>query len=288
MVFLLICIFLSSLLYLIFKGFERFNIDLLQAIVVNYIVAGALGFVLAGIYGHSQTLYVILHADWIGFAVLMGAMFIIIFNLMGLSSQKAGVSATSVANKMSVVLPVMFGFLFLREDATATKITGIILALPALYFTTMRAPSGKQTNALFLPVVIFFASGVLDILLGYCSRTYVAAENTMVFTATLFTIAALLGFIYLLVRFFSGKEKIKIKNVWAGIILGIPNFGSILFVFEGLRTTGWDVSVFYPVLNMGIVVVASVLGWMCFKEKLSLMNVAGILVAVFSIYLISF
>jgi drug/metabolite transporter (DMT)-like permease len=215
-------------------------------------------------------------------------MFIAIFNLMGISSQKAGVSVTSVANKMSVVLPVVFGFIFLSEGVTGLKIVGIFLAMVALYFTTLRSDKDKKAYLIIFPIIIFFASGVLDIILGYCSKTLVDPGDTIVFTACLFSIAAILGFIWLLFLLIAGKQKIKGKNIVAGIVLGIPNFGSILFVFEGLKATQWDVSVFYPVLNMGVVVLASLLGWIFYKEKLSPINMAGILLAAISIYLISF
>ncbi len=284
--FLAACIFCSALLYIVFKAFEKYKIDLLQAIVVNYIVAGGLGFVFAGVYGQGKTLNYLWQSDWSVYAIIIGLMFITIFNLMGISSQKSGVSVTSVANKMSVVLPVVFGFIFLNELVTGVKIIGICLAIVALYFTTHRTEKKERSHLLF-PLIIFFASGVLDIILGYCSKTLVDPNETIIFTACLFSIAAMLGMIWLVVLLIAGKQKIKGKNIVAGIVLGIPNFGSILFVFEGLRSTQWDVSVFYPVLNMGVVILASILGWLFYKEKLSYINSAGIVLAALAIYLIS-
>ncbi|HLP10649.1 MAG TPA: DMT family transporter [Flavobacteriales bacterium] len=286
MIYVIACILCSSVLYIIFKAFEIFKIDLLQAIVVNYIVASALGFVIAVNYYNPATYQPVFSSPWWPYAILIGLMFISIFNLMGISSQKSGVSVTSVANKMSVVLPVIFGFAFLQEKITGLRIAGILLALVALYFVT-RKPKDKQGSLLF-PVIIFFASGVLDIILGYCSGKYVYRENTFQFTACLFMFAAFFGSVYLTIQVIGGKQKIKSRNILAGIILGIPNFGSIVFVFKGLSATGWDVSVFYPVLNMGTVLVAALLAFVFFKEKLSLINLAGVGVAILAIYLMAF
>jgi len=124
--------------------------------------------------------------------------------------------------------------------------------------------------------------------LGYCSKTYINETNTVAFTASLFSIAAIIGFLFLLVLIIQKRQKIKSKNILAGIILGVPNFGSILFSFEGIKATQWDVSVFYPVLNMGVVVMATLLGWVVYKEKLSMLNLAGIFLSVLAIYFISF
>jgi drug/metabolite transporter (DMT)-like permease len=287
MAYLAACIFCSAVLYLIFKGFEKYKIDLIQAIVVNYFIAGLLGFVLAEVYHESKSIDYIFNADWFNYSILIGLMFITIFNLMGISSQKSGIALTSVANKMSVILPVIFGFIFLNELVTPLKICGILLALIALYFTTLSTNKTTSKYILF-PLIIFFASGLLDILLSYCSRVFIKPGDTVVFTACLFSVAALLGFAFLLILILLGKQKLKGKNIVAGVILGIPNFGSILFVFEGLKATHWDVSVFYPVLNMGVVIMAALFGWVFFKEKLSTINIIGIILAAASIYLISF
>lgn len=288
MFYLVACIFCSAILYIIFKGFEKYKIDLLQAIVVNYFIAAILGFGLAKFYGQEMSVSQIVDSKWANYTLIIGLMFISIFNLMGISSQKVGVSVTSVANKMSVVLPVVFGFIFLNEVVTELKVIGICLAVLALYFTTLKNKSNGISKLIIFPIIIFITSGILDILLGYCSKTYIASNNMVVFTSCLFSVAAILGLMYLLILVIVGKQKIQGKNIIGGIILGIPNFGSILFVFEGLKATQWDVSVFYPVLNMGVVVLATILGWFVFKEKLSIINMVGIALAIVSIYLISF
>lgn len=288
MLYLILCILCSALLYIIFKKFEQYNINLLQAIVVNYIVAGSLGFVLA-VYTSPNSINEISQASWFPVVVLLGLMFISIFNLMGLSSQRSGVAVTSVANKLSVVLPVMFGFIFLNEHVNAGKIIGITIAMVALYLSTHRNRlPGTQQSSLLFPVIIFFASGLLDILLGYSERTYVDKHLSVAFTGFIFAMAAGFGLIFLLVEVIRGKQKIKLKNILGGIVLGLPNFFSILFVFYGLKETQWPVTTFFPVSNMGVMVVTAFLGYVLLKEKLSLINLAGIILAIGSIVLISF
>ncbi len=288
MIYLLGSILCSSFLFIIFKSFGKFKIDLLQAIVVNYIVAGALGFALAQYYNVFRSFNYIYQCDWFVHALLIGLMFISIFTLMGICSQKVGVSITSVANKMSVVIPVMFGLFFLSDAVTFFKISGIVLSIVALFLTTSNGKAQVNGNLLVLPLIIFFASGVLDIFLSYTSKYLVKQDDTIVFTATLFSLAAILGTCWLLIKIVIQKNKIQLKNIFAGIILGIPNFASILFVFLGLKATNLDVSVYYPILNIGIVVLTSIFGLLFFKEKLSPINIIGIILAVGAISLISF
>jgi drug/metabolite transporter (DMT)-like permease len=285
MSYIIACILCASLLYIIFKGFEIYKVDLLQAIVVNYIVAGSLGFILAAVNRNDLEIGHIARSSWFIYAIIIGSMFITIFNLMGLSSQKSGVSVTSVANKMSVVIPVIFGFMVFHEPATAVKVSGILLALVALFFVTHTTTN--KINSIIYPVALFFASGVLDTILGFSNRQFVTKENEYIFTACLFSIAAVLGLIFLLGLVISGKQTIKGRNIVGGIILGVPNFASILFVFKGIEATGFGVSVFFPILNMGTVVMASLFAFIFFKEKLSMLNLIGVGLAILAIYLIS-
>jgi drug/metabolite transporter (DMT)-like permease len=287
MLYLILCIACSSVLYIIFKKFEQYGIDLLQAIVVNYLVAGSLGFVLAN-YSYPSSINFVIQEDWSPIVILLGLMFVSIFNLLGISSQKAGVSVTSVANKLSVVLPVLFGFIFLNETTNTGKIAGIFLALVALYLTTHRPSSpGKKTSLLF-PVLIFFSSGALDILLSFCERNYVTQGLSIAFTGLIFTMAAAFGLLMLVIGIIRGKQQIRLKNIIGGIVLGLPNFFSILFIFIGLKETKWPVTTFFPVCNMGVMVFTTLLGYFLLREKISWVNLAGIVLALTAIIMISF
>lgn len=285
MLYLILCILCSSVLYLIFKGFEHFKINLLQAIVVNYLVAGTLGFILAFAKEGNITMASIFNSNWLWFAFLIGFMFITIFNLMGISSQKTGITITSIANKMSLVIPVLFGFFFFKEPFTSMKIIGIVLAIAALFFVTYKGKAESYTKgSLIFPIIIFFASGILDVTLSYCNKYYVSPQIPILFTACLFSSAAFFGLFFLLIKF----QKIALKNVLGGIALGIPNFGSILFLFLGLQSLEWDVTVFFPVVNVGVVVVSALSGLLFFSEKFTLQILAGIILAISSILIIAF
>jgi len=288
MIFLVLCILSSSVLYLIFKLFEKYGVNLLQAIVVNYLVAGVLGFALANHYNNSVSLQAIISSSWFPFVVLLGFMFISIFNLMGLSSQQSGLAATSIANKMSVVIPVVFGFFYFGEAFSLMKISGIVLAFLALYFTLKRnSTDTKQRKNYVFPLAIFFSSGTLDLLLSYCNGTFISSNNNVVFTASIFSMAACFGLIGLAYKVVKGGVKFQFKNIVGGIALGIPNFFSIWLMFLGLESTGWPTTVFFPVNNVGVVLATALLGVVFFREKLSLLNYTGIALAVVAILLIS-
>lgn len=283
---LVISILISSGLFVIFKGFEIYKVDTLQAITVNYFVAFLIGFFLPG-----QTLSIgeIPSQPWFLGALSLSVIFILIFNLMAATAQKNGLSVASVASKMSVIIPVIFGVIMYQEKLGYLKIIGIVLALVAVYLSASKSDSKpiKAKNLLF-PLLLFLGSGVLDTTLKYVETTLVPDGGVPVFSATIFVLAALLGCVLLMVKAFQGKFVFQFKNIVGGIVLGIPNYFSIEFLLKALKTEGFDSSTIFTINNVSIVILTTLFGLILFKEKLIKKNWAGILIAIISIFLVVF
>ncbi len=81
--------------------------------------------------------------------------------------------------------------------------------------------------------------------------------------------------------------KFELKSVAAGIILGVPNYFSIFFIIKALETNILKSAQLFPVLNISNVVLTALVGLLAFKEKLNLLNVIGVLLAIISILLIA-
>jgi drug/metabolite transporter (DMT)-like permease len=135
--------------------------------------------------------------------------------------------------------------------------------------------------------MLFLASGFLDTYLKYNQEKLVPEHHQSWFTSSIFAGAALLGFIWIGVLLVNGKTKLEWKNLWAGIILGIPNYGSIYFLLKALGHEGNESSFIFPVNNVAIVAFSVISALLIFGEKLSKMNIVGILLAIVSILLIN-
>ena len=127
MVYLLISICISSFLFVIFKLFDVLKINTFQAIVVNYFTAAVLGFYLSN---NSVSFQEIPDQPWFLGAFLLGIMFILVFNIMALTSQKNGLSVASVSSKMSVVIAIIFGVWYYEESLSLIKLMGIVTGKP--------------------------------------------------------------------------------------------------------------------------------------------------------------
>ena len=127
MFYLLFSICISSFLFVIFKLFDVLKINTFQAIVVNYLTAAILGFYLSN---NSVSFQQIPSQPWFLGAFLLGIMFILVFNIMALTSQKNGLSVASVSSKMSVVIAIIFGVWYYEESIGLVKLIGILLGIP--------------------------------------------------------------------------------------------------------------------------------------------------------------
>ena len=161
MIYLLLSVVFSTSLFVIFKYFDLYKIDTLKAIVVNYIVALTLGFTLAE---SAISVTGILQQPWVYGALSLGLLFVSIFFVMALTAQQNGVSVVSVAGKMSVVVPILFGVYLYDESLGLFKVVGIIIALVAVYLASVKETHEKHEKAgLLLPIILFLGSGNIEI-----------------------------------------------------------------------------------------------------------------------------
>ncbi|SHI97170.1 EamA-like transporter family protein [Mesonia phycicola] len=286
MIFLLLSILSSSAIYVVFKLLDKFRVNSLYAIVVNYFtacVAGYLGF------ERDFSINDTLAQNWIFGAILLGVLFIVVFNLMAITTQKSGLSVVSVASKMSVALPILFVIFYYNEPTGLLKIFGIVLALIAVYLSSVKKKKGIQLekNTLIYPLLVFLGSGVIETLIKFLEQNYVAKEDVALFSASIFVCAATIGCVAAVIQFNKTKIKFTYKEIIGGIALGIPNYYSVYFFILALRGDMPSTTVFI-LNNVAIVLLSTFIGILLFKEKLLRKNWIGIALAIVSIILVAF
>jgi len=284
MIFLILTVLQSTAIFAVLKLFDRFKVDNWQAITINYIVASGFGFI---IYNGDISANIIFSKDWFEFALILGVTFIATFFIFALSSQKVGVALTSVASKMSVVIPVIAGLILLQEEITWLAAIGVIIALFAFYLTL--GGGSKRSfpkKYVILPLILFLGNGINDTLMKYSEHHYVADSNDLIlFLSTIFVASLVLGFTITAKRYIDHKKSITLHTIIGGTILGLINFGSTYYILKSMGI--FTSSVVFPVTNAGVVTLSALVGWLFFKEKLSLRNWIGILLAIAAILMIA-
>jgi len=287
--FLILCILSSTGIFIIFKIIDRIGFPSFPVIIINYLAATLLGFLINAVPVSVADLK---GAGWLPLSLLIGVLFIVMFFLVAYSTRKAGISVTTVASKMSVIFPIVFSLIIDPSDQlTTVKLAGIICALSGVGLTVSKPVTARfDIRIIYIPLVLFIGMGFVDSLVKYAQHNFVRDPDTAVFGAILFLNAFLTGLIMLV--FFPKYHRWFLKpSIWGwGILLGIVNFGSIFFMirtlnYRSLQGTGIDSSVVFGVNNIGIVSLSVLAGLWIFREKLFPLNWIGITLSITAILL---
>lgn len=282
----------STAIALVFKSFNNYKkIDLFHAIVINYWVCAILGIALLGEMPVTNETF---SEPWFPNAVLLGCFFIGTFYIIGKTISIFGVAVSAVTQRMSLVVPVVVAFLYYNESLTWTKGIGIILALVAVVLTNIKSKNeeveieNKSKWLWLLPVILFSASALVEVVLQSVQRNYFDAnsDNQLPFTILLFGTAASIGLIVYIFNVIRTRKTMTFQSVLGGIALGVPNLGSIYFLLKVLGEM--EGSVVFPINNVAVLVLVGIIAYFAFKEKLTAINIFGIALAILSILLIGF
>lgn len=286
MIYLILSIFFNSVLFVIIKLFAKYNIDALQALVINYLVAFLVGlFFLDNHFVPAE----IISYDWFKGSLFLGFVFISTFYSTTITSQRNGLSVASVASKMSVIIPITLGVILYDETLNFIKIIGIILALVAVYFTSKKETGEiKKVDGLLFPVLVFLGAGTIDSSLKYLQTFHVPANQIGLFSSITFFCAFSVGILTILFLCIIGKIQFSSRNILGGITLGLPNYFSLYFLVRMLESKVFESATLFTIHNIAIVIVSTFIGILFFKERISMRNAFGIGLALFALYLVTY
>jgi len=281
LIFSILC---STFLVLLFKAFSLYNVNSFNAIVINYGICVLCGIALDG----GFDLMAVAEKPWLYVAIVLGTLFISGFFAMAKTVQHYGVTVGSVTSKMSIAISVSVAIILFNENASWLKVLGIAAALVSVFLVSKKEESLHLSKSyLFFPIYIFLASALIEILLSYTDKFYLAAGELNAFNIVLFAIAFFIGLAILVFALIGKKTNLSVKDLIAGICLGIPNYFSIYFMMRALAVENWGASFVYPILNVSIISLAAFLSYLIYSEKISKLNFTGIALAILSIVLIA-
>ncbi len=286
MLILIICIVINALIGVAFKLFDKFKINVLQGIVVNYFTCVVTASV---VYGRPAIDTTTFQEPWIWHAAFLGLLFVVAFNILGRTVAIAGVMVTTIFQKMSFIIPVLVAVLLMSDSFGYLKILGILLAIASLLLLQWpkREDVSKMKIGLLWLAITFITSAVIDTYLYLIEALEIAPNGNINFVASLFFFAGTYGSVAVLYQYFKNGISLQWKNVIGGICLGIPNFFSIYLILY-LLAHNWTGSELYPLNNVGVIAVSSLFGIVIFKEGVTVLKVLGFFAAILSIIAILF
>jgi drug/metabolite transporter (DMT)-like permease len=291
MLYLALYVLCSMLLGFIFKLYPRYKVDTFQAIVVNYITCVCCGWIHLG---HFPYAYGENARNWLPYAFFLGIVFISGFNGAAQTVRYFGVTISQIMQKMSILLTVPFAVLVYHESSGAAKIAGFLLALASIIAVNWPKAATQEDSTtaagakgpLWIPIVTWLLAGVIEVTFLWTNGEKITATGDIAFISTVFGTAGLAGMAFWATNRLRGGMPFSWRNVIGGILLGIPNYGSMLFLLMALGS-GLEGSFVFPVGNVAIILLTTFGAVAFFQEKLSLINWLGVVLAVAAIGLIA-
>lgn len=275
----------SSSLLIFFKLFEKYRVNSLQAITVNYIAAAA-----CGLFFISSD-FVLTSKDWPWYlaASILGCLFAIIFNLSRYTAQKLGIGITSIAMKLGLVFPVLIGILLYNEEFRPINYIGVALGFIAIFLiNAMKKNDQEHVHKwlYLLPMIVWIGSGLCDSTVQLANKKFNTASTNGSFAFICFWSAGMASFTFTYFR----KEPWSYKSLAGGICLGIPNYFSIYFLLASLKVMrsdfGLSSSYVFLINNISVVVMSVLIGMIFFKERLRMIQILGLVLAIISLIII--
>ncbi|MDN3585748.1 DMT family transporter [Pedobacter aquatilis] len=281
MVFIILSVFCSVTVAVLLKLAKRYNISIIQAVTVNYLIALLLCF----LFFKPDVSLINASAPWsiyIALAILLPSIFLV----LAASVKNLGIVKTDIAQRLSLFIPIVAAYFIFKENFNQLKFVGLAVGFAAIVLTFLRKSDvGKSSNRWLYPISVFIGFGVIDVLFKQ-----IALHKEFPYTTSLFIVFCLAFIVSLLIvtsMILAKKTKIQLVNLGCGFILGLFNFGNILFYMKAHKALSQNPSTVFAAMNLGVIVVGSLIGVLVFKEKLTRINYIGIAFAICAVILIT-
>lgn len=293
MIALIIATIFAALFSILFKIFQLKGIDSKQAIVFNYVTA----FVLGVIFSLTKSGPVVvnpLHETWVPWALALGIFFYLGMIFLSFSTKISGVAVSTVASRASMIIPITVCFLFIVGSAQP-KWVAIAVVLVGLALTVyVKGKGGSSENGLLkavAPLTVFVCFGITNSGMKLLQNHIASSNNGLndnvvnqklsMLSAIIFMSALIVGTIVYFCGSKASRKPFKIGNLVGGVCLGTVNYFCTYTLMIAMKSI--DSSLLFPFHNVGIVAIGTLVGWLCFKEKLSLKQILGMIIAVAAI-----
>lgn len=282
MLYVLLSICCSVVVSILLKLAKRYHIDVLQAITWNYSVAILLTWFI------FKPQPISLAAVPVYNFALLGILLPLLFVILATSVKVAGIVRTDIAQRLSLFIPILAAFFVFGETLSDLKIIGIALGFTAIICSIpWQKGGGKSTSgSWFYLLVVFVGMGVIDVLFKQLAAFKAVPYTTSLFVV--FVLAFICSFIALIIKIARKKTRFSWPHILIGWVLGIANFGNILFYLKAHQALAKQPSTVFSAMNIGVIVLGTLVGLFIFKEKLSILNKIGIFLALVAIIVITY
>ena len=205
---------------------------------------------------------------------------------------KGNTALCSTVYSLGFILPTLSGAIFWAEPFTPLDALGILLAASAVVVSGLKKQQNRaasEKTSYFLPLLVaMLASGGLGIVQKIQQKSAFAYQKSSFLTLA-FLLASLMSLCAVLfARKASGARNAR---AFSSKKLGIASCVGLFFASCNLLNTSLagmlDSAIFFPTLNIGVILLSTVCGALLLKEKITRRDVAVLIIGSASILLLN-
>ena len=278
MLYLIIAILCGASINLGFALAGKKGLDNLNTTLMNYIAAcgiSAAGFAMKMHSGEITRAFT--GRITVPLALIAGVIYLVCLLYIQKALAESGPSATTMFNRLSMVIPVLVSILVFHEHAGIIRWIGIVLAIGSLVLFNWEGGIKFNRTLMLLWLIGGGAELANSLFARLCPPDDKPFYMTLVFgTAGLVTAALLLR---------RKGPKISGKEVLMGLAIGCVNLGSASFTVSALQHL--PTSLVYPTLTVSIILLTTAAGVLFFGDKLEKKHKAALALALGAVIILN-
>lgn len=284
MLYVVLSVFCNVSVAVILKMARARGRDVQQLVLWNYPATVLLTYFLLKPNGMATPWEHLPYSLYVPLIVLLPTLFIFI----ALAIKYSGIVKTDIAQRMSLFIPLLAAFLLFGEQIEVGKLSGIGIGLLAVICSVgwNKGGNDQKSSSILYPSIVFVGMGIVDILFKQ-----VAQHKEIPYIDSMFFVfvgAMVVAFMILSYQLLVQGKRADRRSILWGCLLGIFNFLNIFFYMKAHRAIPTNPSIVFTAMNVGVIVLGTLVGIWIFKEKLSAVNKIGLVLAVISILLITY
>ncbi len=282
MYFILLSIVCSVSVGVLLKIARKKNLNIYQIISWNYLFA-----LLSLLLFYKPQLNINFGLETAIITMSLIVLLPIVFVFQANAIKHSGIVKTDIVQRLSLFISISFSLFIAKEVYNSYKIIGLVIAFLAIFLTFYKKNSNEnKPNKSYYLILVLGGFGVIDVLFKK-----VATIGDLKFTELLlivfigsFIVSSFISVYQSTIK----KEKKYFKNLYWGMFVGVLNFGNISFYIKAHQSLSSNPSTVFIGMNMGVILLGSLIGILYFKEKLTRLNYIGLLLSLISIAFIAY
>ena len=277
--YLFFTILCSTSIALILKYSDTRKGEPIVLLAGNYLVASLIALVKL-LFTESKNFSI----ETMLFGCGLGFLFVVSFFIYAKAISYAGTGLATTSSRLSVIIPILFSIIIFSEEPKVDDLVGFAFTLITfiLFYYSVKGnhKDGDSVMKYLFLLAVFIGIGINDFAMKFY-KSWRPPEEEPFFVLFIFSSAFIYSSLYILIN----KIKVDKNTSVSGMVLGVPNVFSTIFLLGALALL--PAILVYPLMNVGIIVLTTLLAFLIWKEKLNRWGVYALISGIIAILLLS-